>query len=150
LIRFNDARTLQINYGDVTVSGIEGSLEVGRGRALGGGGSYQFANQSTPAPGEMAVGLENFPEHKGDLWAEARYRTRAGLWARWRYIGERSDQGINLAAYSEGDLSAWAKFHRELRGALRVENITDEHHLIRAGQYSLGRTLIFSLDGVWE
>src|SRR5262249_12853217 len=45
LIRFNDMRTMQINYGDVTVRGIEASLEVGRGRAIGGGGSYQFADQ---------------------------------------------------------------------------------------------------------
>src|SRR5262249_3583085 len=45
LIRFNDTRTMQINYGDVVVRGLEASLEVGRGRAFGGGGSYQFADQ---------------------------------------------------------------------------------------------------------
>jgi TonB dependent receptor len=150
LIRFNDARTLQINYGDVNVRGVEATVEVGRGRPVGGGGSYQFADQSAPAPGQMAVGLENFPEHKGDVWVEARYKTRAGLWSRWRYIGERSDQGLPLAAYSTVDLSAWTRFHRDLRGALRIENISDERYLIRQGQFAFGRTIILSLDGIWE
>jgi TonB-dependent receptor-like protein len=150
LIRFNDTRTLQINYGDVMVGGVETTLEVGRGRAIGGGGSYQYASQSAPAPGQMAVGLENFPEHKGDLWVEARYKSRAGLWSRWRYIGDRSDQGATLAAYSEADIAAWTRFHRDLRGAVRVENITNENYLIRVGQYSIGRTIILSIDGVWE
>jgi hypothetical protein len=150
LIRFNDARTLQINYGDVTVRGVEAALEVGRGRPIGGGGSYQFADQGAPAPGQMAVGLENFPQHKGDVWMEARWKTRAGLWSRWHYVGERTDQGITLAPYSEASIAAWTRFHRDLRGAVRMDNITDEHYLIRNGQYSIGRTIIFSLDGVWE
>jgi hypothetical protein len=81
---------------------------------------------------------------------EARYKARAGLWSRWRYIGDREDQGIALAAYSEADIAAWTRFHRDLRGALRVQNITDEHYLIRAGQYSIGRTIILSIDGIWE
>ena len=150
LIRFNDTRTLQINYGDVLVRGIETTLEVGRGRPIGGGGSYQFADQGDPAPGQMAVGLENFPRNKGDVWMEARFKTRAGLWARWHYAGERTDQGNTLAAYSEASIAAWMRIRRDLRGAVRSDNITDEHYLIRTGQYAIGRTIIFSLDGVWE
>jgi outer membrane receptor protein involved in Fe transport len=150
LIRFNDARTLQVNYGDVLVRGVEGTLEVGRGRALSGGGSYQFADQGAPAPGQMAVGLENFPQHKGEVWMEGRYRGQLGVWSRWRYVGERSDQGLELAAYSELDFAAWAGLHRDLRAAVRIENATDERYLIRVGEYSLGRTLILSLDGIWE
>ncbi|HJZ88931.1 MAG TPA: TonB-dependent receptor [Polyangia bacterium] len=150
LIRFNDARTLQINYGDVVVRGLEASLEIGRGRALGGGGSYQFADQGDPAPGQTSVGLENFPQHKADLWLEARLGTRGGLWSRWRYVGDRTDQGMPLHAYSELDLSVWGRLLRDVRAALRVDNLTGERYLVRSTQYALGRTFIFSLDGVWE
>src|SRR5262249_29379662 len=66
------------------------------------------------------------------------------------YVGDRPDQGLALSAYSEADVAAWTRFRRDLRGAVRVENLTDEHYLIRAGQYSLGRTIILSIDGLWE
>jgi hypothetical protein len=81
---------------------------------------------------------------------EARYKGRAGLWSRWRYIGDREDQGVQLAAYSEADIALWTRFLHDMRGALRVENITDEHYEIRASQYSIGRTIILSIDGIWE
>src|SRR5262249_15830122 len=83
-------RTLQVNYGDVFVKGADALVEIGRGRAISGGGSYQFADADDPPGGAMGVALENFPRHKADAWLEARYHSRTGAWTRLRYVGGRT------------------------------------------------------------
>jgi outer membrane receptor protein involved in Fe transport len=154
LIRFNDARTLQVNYGDVTVEGVETTLELGRGRPVSGGASYQFAAGNDPVTGPggggMGVALENFPRHRADAWLQGRWGTRAGGWTRVRYIGDREDQGLMLGSYAAMELAMWLRVHRDLRVSLRVDNVTDAHYLERASQFAFGRTAMLSIDGVWE
>ena len=74
---------------------------------------------------------------------------RAGLTARVRHVGDRTDHDQPLGAYTTVEASAWAHL-QALRASLRVENLSDLHYLERDGVYAPGRTFILSLEGTWE
>ena len=58
--------------------------------------------------------------------------------------------GVALAQYATVDMAVWVKPTESLRASMRIENLSAERYFIRANQYSYGRTLFVSLDGVWE
>jgi outer membrane receptor protein involved in Fe transport len=147
-IRFNDARTLQVNYGDMLVEGAEAGVDLAPERAIGGGATYNHATAQMVAGGEEL--LQNLPSHRVDAWIKAAYRDRMGVWLLGRYVGERVDMSRTLSPYFQVEASAWARITRELRATLRAGNALDEIYRERADTYGPGRSVSLQLDGLWE
>jgi outer membrane cobalamin receptor len=69
---------------------------------------------------------------------------------RLRYVGQRTDQGEELAAYAALDVSAWTKLRPHLRLTLRIANVLDARFMVRAGVTTPGRLISLGIDGTWE
>jgi vitamin B12 transporter len=146
LIQLDQTRTMQENRDEQNVRGLEASLDLNRAGRIGGGAAWSFADASADDPLQEP---DNLPRHKLEAWAQARVTRRAGVTARVRHVGDRTDHDQPLGSYTTVDASAWAHL-AALRAALRIENLSDLHYLERDGVYAPGRTFILSLEGTWE
>lgn len=147
-IRFDDARTRLVNYGDVLVEGLEAGADAGGDGPLGLSATYVLTGGRALSGG--ATPLENLPRHRVNVSAHARLHQRAGAFVLVRVVGERTDQGQRLEPYPELEGSAWVRVTRDLRATVRASNATDERYRDRADTLAAGRTVSLGLDGVWE
>ncbi len=146
-IRFNDARTQQVNYADFLTSGLESRMTIGLGQPVSLTGMYQLTRVDTLTGG--AEPLENVPSHRVDVWLDGHLGERAGAWLTARWLGERTDGGTKLPAYVDTEGAAWVRIVPALRATARVTNALGDRWRDRADTPSLGRTAYLGLDGVW-
>lgn len=141
-------RTRSVNLSDVRVYGLETGVDIARARPISAGVTYVFEEAYQDDIGLDAI--NNFPRHKIDGWLSARYHNLGGALVRARYVGSRIDQNVELPAFYQVDLSAWARLSRNLRATLLMENLTDNRYEERAGVRSLGRIVSLAVEGTWE
>lgn len=141
------------NLGDAAFYGFEARVDAALIRRLSLGAAYAFAHQAFvgSVPRGMPAGppLDFFPQHRGEVSATFRPRENLGLWARARYIGDRTDKGATLAGYLQTDAAAWAQVD-SLRVTLRVENALDTSYEIHSGVPGFGRTAFLGLEGAFD
>ncbi len=146
-IRFNDARTQQVNYADFMTSGLESRLIVGVEEPVSCTGMYQLTHVDALTGG--AEPLENVPTHRVDVWLAGHYHDRAGAWLTARWLGERTDGGTKLGSYVDTEVAAWVRIVPAWRATARVTNALGDRWQDRADTPSLGRTAFVGLDGAW-
>jgi hypothetical protein len=149
-IRLNQTGAMQINSGTYDLYGLEARVEARPAPWAGIGAAYAFAHVQ-PQTGSQAgkggtIGLDNLPEHRGEIWANLRYESIAGLWARVRYTGEMTDQGRQLGAYTTLDAAIFGRVD-DVQITLRVENALDASYSMRLNVAGFGRTFFLGLEG---
>jgi hypothetical protein len=151
LISLNQTGTLQVNRGDIDVYGLEAKLEAYPWRWAGVGAAYVFAQVASNAmPGKGGTtGLDNFPQHRAEVWTNLRWEGTAGLWGRARYTGEVTDQGHTLGAYATLDAALWTRIDT-VQISLRGENLTNTAYQMRANVPGFSRTIFLGLLGTIE
>ena len=137
-----------VNLDTIEVRGLETGFDVARERIIGGGFTYIFEDANSPTLGFTAI--PNFPRHRVDAYLASSWKRKLGGLVRFRWVSENFVQGTLLPRYQTLDASFWAQLSKNLRGTLRVDNLTNEQHEQLPGLRTLGTTATASIEGVWE
>ena len=149
IIRFDGERRALINIDDLTFRGVDATVEVGRGRSLGGGATWSFTDEFSARLGTDTLAL--VPMHRATLWFTGRLRQRGGATLRLTHVGDQTDNGVDLAAFTNVELGAHYRLRDDLMATLRIDNLADDRYLMRSfGVRSAGRVATLALLGEWR
>ncbi|MGZ3405528.1 MAG: TonB-dependent receptor [Polyangia bacterium] len=149
LIRLDQTSGHDINLGTIDVRGLETGFELLRDRIIGGGGTYIFEDAYSAVPGLGFDAIPNFPRHRVDVFLSSTWRRRIGGLVRFDWVSERVVQQALLPRYYVMELDVWARIWRNLRGSVRIDNLTNNSYLLLPGLQALPTTVTVTLDGTW-
>ncbi len=148
MIRFDIDRRALINIDDLSFRGVDATVEVGRGRSLGGGATWSFTDEFSTRLGTETLAL--VPMHRATLWLSGRLR-RGGATLRLTHVGDQTDNNTDLAAFTNVEFSAHYRLRDDLMATLGIDNLADDHYLMRSfGVRSAGRVATLALLGEWQ
>ncbi|MGZ3428098.1 MAG: TonB-dependent receptor domain-containing protein, partial [Polyangia bacterium] len=149
LIRLDQTSGHDINLGTIDVRGLETGFELLRDRLIGGGGTYIFEDAYSAVPGLGFDAIPNFPRHRVDVFLSSTWRRRIGGLVRFDWVSERVVQQALLPRYYVMELDVWARIWRNLRGSVRIDNLTNNSYLLLPGLQALPTTVTVTVDGTW-
>jgi outer membrane cobalamin receptor len=149
MIRLDVPSAMLINIGKVSLRGLDASVDVTPVPLVSTGVSWAYIDASSEGAGDEP--LDFLPHNRLDGHVTLKLRARAGFTGRVRWIDERIDAGTTLPAYVTADASGFYRFRKDLRGTLKVDNLADDRHELRANGYrDPGRVIMLGVEGVWE
>ncbi|MGZ3406059.1 MAG: hypothetical protein ACXVAN_06410, partial [Polyangia bacterium] len=100
-------------------------------------------------PGLGFDAIPNFPRHRVDVFLSSTWRRRIGGLVRFDWVSERVVQQALLPRYYVMELDVWARIWRNLRGSVRIDNLTNNSYLLLPGLQALPTTVTVTVDGTW-
>lgn len=149
LIRIAPGGMYDQNLGSIDVRGLETGFDVARDQLLGGGMTYMFQDAYSGDPAILFDGIPNLPRHRVDAYLSSTWRHRIGGIIRFDWTAERVVQQTLLPRFWVMELDVWARIWKNLRGSVRIDNLTNNSYLLLPGLQALGTTATVTLEGTW-
>jgi len=149
LIRLDQTTMRNTNLGTIDVRGIETGVDLLRDRILGGGATFIYEDAYSAVPGLGFEAIPNFPTTRVDVYLSSTWGHRVGGLIRFDYTSPRFVQQTWLPAFYVMELDVWARIWKNIRGSVRIDNLTDNSWLILPGLQSLPTTVTATVEGTW-
>jgi iron complex outermembrane receptor protein len=142
-----------VNLGELDVRGVDVAARARVHARATVGGSYALTRDRARAGATAAWRadpLDRLPEHRADVWLEARLPRALVLTTRGRWFGATVDRAMAVDGYALVEASLAATFAGDWLAVLRCDDLLDAAPETRQGFHLPGRVLSLVAQGTWD